>query len=425
MTSIVERMMDLENGVRVSKRSVKIFRNNIQRVFTKKDATMWLKKTLEIDNAEEAEHLCFLIAAHGYFFPSNNYAITLKNDDTYYEFQDIAYWPNSQKVSSDIDYLVYLCKGELVANNSTELTEYESESFGKLKAQFFSKWHEIERRASKEIMYEKNMDLRRRQERAFWNVHRPKFSHINVFEDDIFKKTVEQKKLKCNQQDSISSKTTKNRTALDETAQSFHVRIENLRQKLDRFRLKKSKVCESLVFYVKYQSQIDPMMIGEQHFDPWTTEIPNFSLNNKEEIVTSKQAKSWGLSFDVLLHDKNGCSEFRKFLEKEFSAENLDFFLECNKLKEQPLSQVRVTVKNIYDKFLSDNALNPINIGFGIKNATIKNMESPTRFCFEEAQMHIYRLMKNDSYVRFLVSDQYQKILRPYIESLSSFTVAF
>lgn len=38
--------------------------------------------------------------------------------------------------------------------------------------------------------------------------------------------------------------------------------------------------------------------------------------------------------------------------------------------------------------------------------------QNPSWFSFEDAKQHIYKLMKNDSYVRFLRSDDYSSVLR-------------
>lgn len=46
----------------------------------------------------------------------------------------------------------------------------------------------------------------------------------------------------------------------------------------------------------------------------------------------------------------------------------------------------------------------------------LTSIQNPSRFTFEDAQDHIYTLVKNDSYVRFLRSDDYAMALRHALE---------
>lgn len=54
------------------------------------------------------------------------------------------------------------------------------------------------------------------------------------------------------------------------------------------------------------------------------------------------------ISILELLKDSAGQAEFHKFLQKEFSAENLDFWLVCEDLKSLPNSQIQTKVAEIY-----------------------------------------------------------------------------
>ncbi|XP_015418850.1 PREDICTED: regulator of G-protein signaling 14 [Myotis davidii] len=74
---------------------------------------------------------------------------------------------------------------------------------------------------------------------------------------------------------------------------------------------------------------------------------------------------SWGLSFERLLQDPLGLAYFTEFLKKEFSAENLTFWKACERFQQIPASdtqQLAREARNIYQEFLSSQALSPVNI---------------------------------------------------------------
>ena len=168
-----------------------------------------------------------------------------------------------------------------------------------------------------------------------------------------------------------------------------------------------SKVCESVISYTSQHLQYDPQLNADQ-LNPWVNNDESYWAEDAERGITIKRASKWKFSFRELLKDPCGIEEFRKFLQKEFSAENLDFWLDVRSLKCKPIKQVKESVQKIFDEYLSDETPNPINIDSKIKEKTIKNMENPDRYCFEEAQEHIHHLMKTDSYARFLKAEQYK-----------------
>uniref|UniRef100_A0A9L0SNK7 Regulator of G-protein signaling 14 n=2 Tax=Equus caballus TaxID=9796 RepID=A0A9L0SNK7_HORSE len=74
---------------------------------------------------------------------------------------------------------------------------------------------------------------------------------------------------------------------------------------------------------------------------------------------------SWGLSFERLLQDPLGLAYFTEFLKKEFSAENVTFWKACERFQQIPASdtkQLAQEARNIYQEFLSSQALSPVNI---------------------------------------------------------------
>lgn len=59
-----------------------------------------------------------------------------------------------------------------------------------------------------------------------------------------------------------------------------------------------------------------------KHF-PSHTNSNCFSISNYSKDIAMKRVKRWGFSLRELLNDPIGREQFTKFLDKEFSGENL------------------------------------------------------------------------------------------------------
>ncbi|XP_036171086.1 regulator of G-protein signaling 14 isoform X2 [Myotis myotis] len=122
---------------------------------------------------------------------------------------------------------------------------------------------------------------------------------------------------------------------------------------------------------------------------------------------------SWGLSFERLLQDPLGLAYFTEFLKKEFSAENLTFWKACERFQQIPASdtqQLAQEARNIYQEFLSSQALSPVNID---RQAWVgeEMLAEPRPDMFRAQQLQIFNLMKFDSYARFVKSPLYRECL--------------
>lgn len=416
MEDLIKKMKHSEKGVSI--KTVKSLLTKIPDVFSGEDLVAWLVNNLGFDDLQEAIHLGSLIAAHGYYFPIDDHVITLKNDNSFYRFQAHHYWPSQGWDPSSTDYAVYLCKRTMQNKARLELADYEAESLAKLQKSYAKDWESIFNRAEREAKTDRKRDKIERkvhdsQERAFWDVYRPVPGCVNTFEVDIKKAYSYRDKSRRNVYNTSPRKVNSQMTptgAKVESVESLKATTKNLRQQLDRHCLKMSKVCDTIINYTDQQGDYDPMINVLETGNPWTGN-EQFFANSRPNEITVRRATRWKFSFNELLKDEAGCELFRKSLEKEVSAENLDFYLACKNLKERPIKELKSAVKKIYDDFLSDEAPNPINIDSKIKDATVKNMENPDRYCFEQAQEHIYHLMKSDSYARFLKSDLYKTYL--------------
>uniref|UniRef100_A0A672LA77 Regulator of G protein signaling 7 n=1 Tax=Sinocyclocheilus grahami TaxID=75366 RepID=A0A672LA77_SINGR len=125
-----------------------------------------------------------------------------------------------------------------------------------------------------------------------------------------------------------------------------------------------------------------------------------------------QRVKRWGFCFDEVLKDPVGREQFLRFLESEFSSENLRFWLAVQELKKRPIREVPSRVQEIWDEFLASGAPSAINVDSRSYDKTTQNIKDPGRYAFQDAQEHIYKLMKSDSYSRFIRSSAYQEMLQ-------------
>ena len=68
----------------------------------------------------------------------------------------------------------------------------------------------------------------------------------------------------------------------------------------------------------------------------------------RDGTLSKRRVKKWSFCLEELLKDPAGLDEFQVFLAKEFSSENIQFWLAVKELKCLPLSQVEERAKDIY-----------------------------------------------------------------------------
>uniref|UniRef100_A0A8B9J8B0 Regulator of G-protein signaling 6 n=1 Tax=Astyanax mexicanus TaxID=7994 RepID=A0A8B9J8B0_ASTMX len=382
---IVTRIQDETEGVPI--RTVKSFMSKIPSVVTGTDIVQWLMKNLSIEDPAEALHIGSLIAAQGYIFPISDHVLTLKDDGTFYRFQAPYFWPSNCWEPENTDYAIYLCKRTMQNKTRLELADYEAENLARLQRAFARKWEFIFMQAEAQVKIDRKKDKTERkildsQERAFWDVHRPVPGCVNTTEMDIrkcrrMKNPQRVKKSVYGVAEDTQTQSpvhTQSQQSRKDTKEDVEKEILFLNTQLDRHCMKMSKVAETK--------------------DP-----------------SQQRVRKWGFSLEEALKDPVGQDQFLKFLESEFSSENLRFWLAVQDLKRRPLQDVPARAQEIWQEFLAEGAPSSINLDSHSYERTSQNLKDPGRYSFEDAQDHIYKLMKSDSYTRFLRSSAYQDLL--------------
>uniref|UniRef100_A0A8C8JWQ0 Regulator of G-protein signaling 3-like n=1 Tax=Oncorhynchus tshawytscha TaxID=74940 RepID=A0A8C8JWQ0_ONCTS len=138
--------------------------------------------------------------------------------------------------------------------------------------------------------------------------------------------------------------------------------------------------------------------------------------NGLEKVLKSvkpspEEALKWGECFDTLLAHKYGVAVFQRFLQTEFSEENLDFWLACEKYRKIK-SQFKMAsrAKQIFSEYMSIQSCKEVNLDSYTREVTKENLQSTSALTFDLAQNRIYGLMEKDPYPRFLRSDLYRDL---------------
>ncbi|XP_030303001.1 regulator of G-protein signaling 7 isoform X4 [Calypte anna] len=370
MEDVIARMQDEKNGIPI--RTVKSFLSKIPSVFSGSDIVQWLTKNLSIE-----------------------------------------------------DPAVYLCKRTMQNKARLELADYEAESLARLQRAFARKWEFIFMQAEAQAKVDKKRDKIERkildsQERAFWDVHRPVPGCVNTTEVDIKKSSRMRNPHKTRKsvyglQNDIRSHSPTHTPAPETkppTEDELHQEIKHWQMQLDRHRLKMSKVAESLLAYTEQYVEYDPFLVPPDPSNPWISDDTTFWELETSKEPGQQRVKRWGFGMDEALKDPVGREQFLKFLESEFSSENLRFWLAVEDLKKRPIREVPARVQEIWQEFLAPGAPSAINLDSKSYDKTTQNVKDPGRYTFEDAQEHIYKLMKSDSYPRFIRSSAYQELLQ-------------
>lgn len=432
MQKIIQQMQDEKNGVPI--RTVKSFMSRIPSVFTGSELVDWIMANLGSDDRGEAVHLASLLAAYGYIFSINDHNLMIRDDGSYYRFQTPYFWLSKNWEPENVDYAVYLCKRTMQNKSRLELDDYEAENLAKLQRMLSKKWEFIFMQAEAQAKVDKKREKMERQildsqERAFWDVHRPPPGCVSVTEIDIKKACKEeasplmQRKTHFSIQPELAStgSNSSSLTALDEMKAEnrskptpLDTKVKQLREQLCRRRMKTSQASDSLIQWCDQYTLYDGFLSATEPSNPWLTEDLSFwEQEDSIHCVPPRRVKRWGFSLSELLKDTLGRKHFTRFLEKEFSAENLGFWMACQHLKSTPIKHVPLKAQEIFNEYLSESATSPINVDCKTREDVEVNIKRPNRYVFDAAQEHIFQLMKSDSYTRFLRCDLYKDLLKP------------
>uniref|UniRef100_A0A4W6D4M5 Regulator of G protein signaling 9a n=1 Tax=Lates calcarifer TaxID=8187 RepID=A0A4W6D4M5_LATCA len=378
LEAIVVEMQDPKSGVKGSEQKLNV--TAIPHVITGKDIIAWIANKMKT-TPEESNAFGTMLVAYGYIYPLQNHKkLVMCNDTSLYRFQTPYFWPTQKWVAEDSDYAIYLAKRNI--RKKGKLEPYEQAHYNHLHEWLNHKWDFIVMQATEQYKAGKERKKPDRvvfdcQERAYWILNRPPVSVCVCVLLCVFIYT-----------------------------NMFY------QQAIMRSKVKSSVSLGALVKYITTYKNHDPFLAPCLPSNPWQTDNDTYwTLNMRRvDVPTKMRVERWSFSLFELLTDLRGRDDFKIFLKKEFSGENLAFWEAAEELKWGTASSMSAKAETIFKTFLAPGAPRWINIDGRTMGLTVKGLEHPHRYVLEAAQTHVFLLMKKDTFFRYLKSPVYKDI---------------
>ncbi|XP_062386977.1 regulator of G-protein signaling 9a [Sardina pilchardus] len=387
----VEAMVvEMQSGLKGTDQKLNV--TTIPHVLTGEEILAWIANKMKMDTPE-AQAFGTMLVAYGYLYPLQDHKkLILKPDGSFYRFQTPYFWPVQKWPAEDIDYAIYLAKRNIRKKGSLEV--YEQARYNNFHKWLNPKWDFIVMQASEQYKANKQRQKADRvvfdcQERAYWIVQRPPPRAHSAMD--------------CT--DRLSDPN-------DEAQTYDHYRREtiHLQQAMMRSRVKSVVSLGALVKEITKYKNHDPFLAPCIPSNPWlSNDDAYWELNLPSvEVPTKMRVERWSFSLMELLNDPRGRKDFKVFLKKEFSGENLAFWEAAEVMKWGSAGSMAEQSQAIFKLFLAPGAPRWINIDGRTMGLTVKGLDHPHRYVLDAAQTHVFLLMKKDTFFRYLKSPTYK-----------------
>uniref|UniRef100_A0A8B9HA60 Regulator of G protein signaling 9a n=1 Tax=Astyanax mexicanus TaxID=7994 RepID=A0A8B9HA60_ASTMX len=282
--------------------------------FTGEDILAWIANHMKVDT-QEARTMGTMLVAYGFIYPLQDHKrLILKPDGSLYRFQTPYFWPAQKWKVDDTDY------GNVMFLSFSMI---DKENYNKLHKWLNYKWDFIVMQAKEQYRAGKERNKADRvvfdcQERAFWIVHRPPVSKL------------------CNRNTAHCCR---------------NINVSNfLQYTIMRPKVKSTVSLGALVKFMTTYKGHDPFLAPCLPSNPWQTDDDTYwELNMRSvETPTKMRVERWSFSFFELLSDPRGRADFKVFLKKEFSGENLAFWEAAEEMKWGAASSINEQAQTIF-----------------------------------------------------------------------------
>ncbi|KJH46823.1 regulator of G protein signaling domain protein [Dictyocaulus viviparus] len=140
---------------------------------------------------------------------------------------------------------------------------------------------------------------------------------------------------------------------------------------------------------------------------PRSTDGNGTSLSPGDGSSPRLSPNEWQFAFDHVISDTDGRAQFTKFLQSEYSEENILFWWAVEELKavyaSESRSEFERTVLEMFETFIASESPLAINIDHDTRTDIMDRVENrdPSSFpdnIYDRAQAHVYRLMEKVSF---------------------------
>ncbi|XP_068603742.1 regulator of G-protein signaling 8 [Brachionichthys hirsutus] len=134
---------------------------------------------------------------------------------------------------------------------------------------------------------------------------------------------------------------------------------------------------------------------------------------SRKRTIGQEELEEWAQSLNALLASQSGVSVFGAFLRSEFSEENLQFFVACERYRQSSNKfTLHRRAKDICSTYIQPGAPREVNLDGRTRDLTVQLLRAPSHSSLSLAQKRIYSLLDTDCYPRFLHSDLYATLSR-------------
>jgi len=124
---------------------------------------------------------------------------------------------------------------------------------------------------------------------------------------------------------------------------------------------------------------------------------------------------------DELFKDRDLFLAFREYLYQQLAHENLSFYVEAVNFETLTDDQeIALRAKQIFEKFIGPQAVQPINLEFMTVERLKKNLSKPNNQAFKTVTEKIWKVLTNEWFPDFVVSPLYLACNDESIEYLKS-----